>query len=471
MAPNGPRAQTTVKDADKLPPQPPIPEGVVALDHTEPPKGPHPGHVQVACLFTLEQKLQRMLKEHGCEPGQRRHVPAARRAATGQRPRVPSPVGSHEESPVRTFDTACFYFHLFRLCHRDAEYNYQDAALASLFLACKVEDTIKKSKEILCAAYNIKNAEFTTTQDDKMFEQPSKIVIGLERLILETIGFDFRSRYAQKYFVKAIKTILGPSATKAFFATTYDMGIDLHKTFAPIKQTTWTMALAVTELTALVTGAHIDAVQKVKPSDWHTTRADIVETMLDLLDLYTQHPKSTKVGSLYEEQHFFDIKRKVMAEVDTGIKENGADRGSKISRYLVWCEQCKVDEPQPGFTPAITPSFTPSFTPGSPATTGSAPGSNPAVKRSTRGTEGTMRFVFDMDQAKVEKKAVDSYLHEEYDDVEIDRVEAIPEAERQQQQQQHHQQQHRDRRHEGGRGGPYSRNNNRDRRKGGPRFY
>ncbi|KAF3359962.1 hypothetical protein VdG1_01652 [Verticillium dahliae VDG1] len=464
MAPNGPRAQTTAKDADKLPPQPPIPEGVVALDHTEPPKGPHPGHVQVACLFTLEQKLQRMLKEHGCEP-------AREDTYRLQGVQLLDNVREYLHLPVRTFDTACFYFHLFRLCHRDAEYNYQDAALASLFLACKVEDTIKKSKEILCAAYNIKNAEFTTTQDDKMFEQPSKIVIGLERLILETIGFDFRSRYAQKYFVKAIKTILGPSATKAFFATTYDMGIDLHKTFAPIKQTTWTMALAVTELTALVTGAHIDAVQKVQPSDWHTTRADIVETMLDLLDLYTQHPKSTKVGSLYEEQHFFDIKRKVMAEVDTGTKENGADRGRKVSRYLVWCEQCKVDEPQPGFTPAITPSFTPSFTPGSPATTGSAPGSNPPVKRSTRGTEGTMRFVFDMDQAKVEKKAVDSYLHEEYDDVEIDRVEAIPEAERQQQQQ-HHQQQHRERRrHDGGRGGPYSRNNNRDRRKGGPRFY
>ncbi|CRK29738.1 hypothetical protein BN1723_003608 [Verticillium longisporum] len=232
MAPNGPRAQTTAKDADKLPAQPPIPEGVVALDHTEPPKGPHPGHVQVACLFTLEQKLQRMLKEHGCEPAR--------------------------------------------------------------------EDTYR-----------------------------------------------------------------------------------------------------------------LQGVQ--------------------LLD---------------------------------NVRE-----GRKVSRYLVWCEQCKVDEPQPGFTPAITPSFTPSFTPGSPATTGSAPGSNPPVTRSTRGTEGTMRFVFDMDQAKVEKKAVDSYLHEEYDDVEIDRVEAIPEAERQQQQQQHHQQQHRERRHDGGRGGPYSRNNNRDRRKGGPRFY
>ncbi|KAM0321827.1 hypothetical protein ACHAQA_009924 [Verticillium albo-atrum] len=457
MAPNGPRAQTAAKEAEKAPPQPPIPEGVVALNHTDPPKGPHPGHVQVACLFTLEQKLQRMLKEHGCEP-------AREDTYRLQGVQLLDNVREYLHLPVRTFDTACFYFHLFRLCHRDAEYNYQDAALASLFLACKVEDTIKKSKEILCAAYNIKNAEFTTTQDDKMFEQPSKIVIGLERLILETIGFDFRSRYAQKYFVKAIKTILGPQATKSFFATTYDMGIDLHKTFAPIKQTTWTMALAVVELTALITGAHANEVRQVHPADWHTTRADVVETMLDLLDLYTQHPKSTKVGSQYEEQHFFDIKRKVMEEVEPSQKDEGIDARSKPSRYLVWCEQCKVDEPPTGFTPAITPSFTPGFTPGSatsPATTGSAPGSNPPVKRSTRSTEGTMRFVFDMDQAKVEKKAVDSYLHEEYEDVDIDRVEAIPESERQQ---------HRDRRHDGW-GGPYPRNNNRDRRKGGHRYY
>lgn len=70
--------------------------------------------------------------------------------------------------PVKTFTTACTYYHLFRLCHRDAEYNYQDASLASLFMACKVEDTIKKSREILCAAYNIKNPTQPTTQDDKV---------------------------------------------------------------------------------------------------------------------------------------------------------------------------------------------------------------------------------------------------------------------------------------------------------------
>jgi hypothetical protein len=70
--------------------------------------------------------------------------------------------------PVRTFDTACTYYHKFRLNFRDAEYNYQDAALASLFVACKVEDTIKKSKDILAAAYNVKNPDKTVAPDDKV---------------------------------------------------------------------------------------------------------------------------------------------------------------------------------------------------------------------------------------------------------------------------------------------------------------
>ncbi len=69
---------------------------------------------------------------------------------------------------MKTFDTACTYYHKFRLNFRDAEYNYQDAALAALFVACKVEDTIKKSKEILCAAYNLKTPEKPTTPDDKV---------------------------------------------------------------------------------------------------------------------------------------------------------------------------------------------------------------------------------------------------------------------------------------------------------------
>lgn len=40
--------------------------------------------------------------------------------------------------------------------HKDSEYQYVDAAAAALLTACKIEDTLKKSREILAAAHNLK---------------------------------------------------------------------------------------------------------------------------------------------------------------------------------------------------------------------------------------------------------------------------------------------------------------------------
>jgi CTD kinase subunit beta len=37
-----------------------------------------------------------------------------------------------------------------------------------MFVACKVEDTIKKSKDILAAAYAVKNPDKPSAPDDKV---------------------------------------------------------------------------------------------------------------------------------------------------------------------------------------------------------------------------------------------------------------------------------------------------------------
>jgi len=72
-------------------------------------------------------------------------------------------------SPVKTFCSAAVYYHKFRIRFPSSEYNYEDVALASLFTACKVEDTIKKSKEILCAAHNLRYPNDHKPPDDKVF--------------------------------------------------------------------------------------------------------------------------------------------------------------------------------------------------------------------------------------------------------------------------------------------------------------
>lgn len=168
MAPTGPKSS----QPQRRPSLPPTADDV--------PKGPNPGNIALSNQYRFEQNIRRLQKEYGCDPAREdsyriqgvQLIDSVRQALRLYVPRLYSCLPGIDTNdcsrPVKTFTTACTYYHLFRLCHRDAEYNYQDASLASLFMACKVEDTIKKSKEILCAAYNIKNPDHPTTQDDKV---------------------------------------------------------------------------------------------------------------------------------------------------------------------------------------------------------------------------------------------------------------------------------------------------------------
>ncbi|KAK2028010.1 C-type cyclin [Colletotrichum zoysiae] len=412
MAPSGPKAQQNAGAANPTPA--PVPEPAAS-------KGPHPGHIQVACQYTSEQRLRRMLRDNKSDPAREDNYRL-------QGVQLIDNIRTLLHVPVKTFDTACVYYHWFRLSFRDAEYNYQDAAVAALFLACKVEDTIKKSKELLCAAYNIKNPDHTTTQDDKMFEQPSKIIIGLERLVLETVGFDFRCRYPQSALLKATKKIMGPDSKK-IFSVAMDMSVDLYKTFAPIKQTSYAMALGLLELTARILGEGVDKIERINYADFHTTRQNVVETVLDLLDLYTQHGKSTKLGNKFDLNKFIEVKI---------IVNNEVDNTPNLVRYAHWCDNCDGGEDE-NLSNGVSVLRNISFF-----------GSNSA-KRNGRSQEGTMRFVFDPEQARQERKEVEAYYRDEYEEYEVE-VEVPIEPERPNHNNHNHNN-HRDKRHDGGGGG------------------
>jgi CTD kinase subunit beta len=68
----------------------------------------------------------------------------------------------------------------------------------------------------------------------------------MERLVLEAIGFDFRSRVPQRLIVKICKYYNLPKET--VYRTAFDISIDLYRTFAPLKMTTVVMAMACVEL-------------------------------------------------------------------------------------------------------------------------------------------------------------------------------------------------------------------------------
>ncbi|TID07034.1 CTD kinase subunit beta [Colletotrichum higginsianum] len=425
MAPSGPKAQQNAAATNSSTPTP--------ASEPAAPKGPHPGHIQVACQYTSEQRLRRMLRDNKSDPAREDNYRL-------QGVQLIDNVRNMLRVPIKTFDTACVYYHWFRLSFRDAEYNYQDAAVAALFLACKVEDTIKKSKEILCAAYNIKNPDHPTTQDDKMFEQPSKIIIGLERLVLETVGFDFRCRYPQSALFKVTKKIMGTNS-KNLFSLAMDMSVDLYRTFAPIKQTSYAMALGLLELSARLLGEGVDKIEQINYADFHTTRQNVVETVLDLLDLYTQHGKSTKLGNRFDLNKFIEVKI---------IINNEVDNTPHLVRYAHWCTNCDGGEDE-NLSNGVSVLKNISFF-----------GSNSA-KRNGRNQDGTMRFVFDPEQARQERKEVEPYFRDEYEEYEVE-VEVPIEPERP-----NHNP--RDKRHDGGGGGWGGSNHHRRNRGKGRGYY
>ncbi|KAI4808851.1 cyclin, partial [Aureobasidium sp. EXF-8845] len=245
--------------------------------------GPHPSFIQVANPYIFQQQLQSSLNALGATEHKEdsirlqgvHYIDSVRKAL---------------QLPVRTFNTAVVYYHKFRLVHSDSEYMWADAAAAALFTACKIEDTLKKSREVLCAAWNLKlSSSEHLSPDDPVFEQPSKTVVGIERLMLESAGFDFRTRHPQELVVKLVRERGLPKEIVG--RTAYNMSIDLYRTFAPLKQTSQTMAISCVELTArllnLTTDFNMDTIvgpDGISLERWSTTRGEIMETLLDLLD-------------------------------------------------------------------------------------------------------------------------------------------------------------------------------------------
>ena len=66
--------------------------------------------------------------------------------------------------------------------------------------------------------------------------------------MLESARFDFRSRHPQVLVVKLVRDSGLPKGTLGRIA--FDMCIDIYRTWAPLKQTAQTMAIACVELTA-----------------------------------------------------------------------------------------------------------------------------------------------------------------------------------------------------------------------------
>ena len=112
---------------------------------------------------------------------------------------------------------------------------------------------------------------------DQYFETPQKVIWGLERLIYEANAFDFRVRKPLSYMVKIAKHLNLPEnfVTSTLWAT----GLDLYRTYIPLKSTTFAMALACIEFAALLENRPDEFTAAMADTDmprYHVTRDEIM---------------------------------------------------------------------------------------------------------------------------------------------------------------------------------------------------
>ncbi|KAL4918897.1 Fructosamine kinase-domain-containing protein [Aspergillus aurantiobrunneus] len=292
--------------------------------------------------------------------------------------------------------------------------NLYDAAAAALFIACKIEDTLKKSREIICAAYNLKLPQSEhISPDNQVLDDPARGIIGLERLMLESSGFDFRTRHPQKTLIKLARQYgLAPQSEVSNVA--YRISQDLYRTFAPIKQTTSTMAFSCLELAGRLLEKRIEEVELgTDYARWKTSREEVMETLLDLLELYTHNRGATTVGPHFPSDRFLTVR----------IPLNKEAEEQKLPRYTHSNDegQSAKDSRKGPTTNGSTKTDQGASTSGPlyhPLTPATATGERP--KPGEKGRDAAVRFIIDCEYAAAENARVAQYFKVEMEEYEVE---------------------------------------------------
>ncbi|BEI84882.1 hypothetical protein CcaverHIS002_0502830 [Cutaneotrichosporon cavernicola] len=124
--------------------------------------------------------------------------------------------------PRRTIATAQTLYHRFHLFFPYAEFHYIEVSLTTLYVACKLHDTLKKPRDIILASYALrfphlirKTTVDISAVDPATLEAERRRVLSVERLVLETQCFAFSVAVPFTYVVK-IGRNLGLPADELF---------------------------------------------------------------------------------------------------------------------------------------------------------------------------------------------------------------------------------------------------------------
>lgn len=218
----------------------------------------------------------------------------------------------HLKFPFRTLSAAMVYYQRYYLFNAFSAATCTDVALAALFVASKNEDTIKKLRDIVYAAHTLRG----TTPLSDVVEENRKSVLHIEKQMLETVGFDFRTYHSDEYLVRIAKD-LGISFDLTYIC--YMVLFDSLQTEVALKVPAHAVAIASIIIAAKFRKDNLvfplDSLKYKCPREW------VNEAIFDVLDLYINNYNTTCLSESYPDGHEAFMQLRIDMKGELGLQE------------------------------------------------------------------------------------------------------------------------------------------------------
>ncbi|KAI8149695.1 cyclin-like protein [Fennellomyces sp. T-0311] len=230
-------------------------------------------------------------------------------------------VGKKLGFPQATISTAQALYHRFYLYYSIREYSPQDISVTCIFVASKIEETIKKLKDIYVAVHSVRYPDSKELDPEQVSEERRRRVIGYEKLLLETLCFDFQQRHPYEYVVKFVKWIQAFQTLdgKRLAQRAYLLAVDSYRTPLCVEYPAHTIAAGCIYLASILL-RHEDelfaGLSNDKPWDqfFCSRMEDMEDVCQQILDLYI-------VNSPQDSERYTSIK----IEINEQAQKRGPD--------------------------------------------------------------------------------------------------------------------------------------------------
>ncbi|KAK9704502.1 hypothetical protein K7432_010145 [Basidiobolus ranarum] len=146
-------------------------------------------------------------------------------------------VGRSLQLPQLTLATATTFLHRFFMRQSLKDYHYYDIGATCLFVATKVEETLRKLKDLIvvCVQKAQKNDKLLVEEDSKEFKRWRDMILYNEEIVMETICFDLAIEHPYVSLLRFTRELKGskPLAQTAWAFLNDSLRTTLCVTYRP----------------------------------------------------------------------------------------------------------------------------------------------------------------------------------------------------------------------------------------------